>query len=69
MFSIYVLYKNMGQAEFLIKVFNSDLGKIYEKVCNLEAIEIIHTYYKDKDTIEKIKKCLKLLREKFDLKV
>ena len=52
----------------LIKVFNSDLGKIYERICNLEAVEIVNTYYKDKDTIERTQKCLKRMGEKFDLK-
>jgi hypothetical protein len=40
-FSIYMLYKNVASVEFLVQVFNSELGKVYQKVCNLSAIEIL----------------------------
>ena len=64
MFSIYVLYNNTGQIEFLIRVFNSELGKLYEKICNMKAIELVSEFYTDKDTEEKIHKSLNLLHEK-----
>ena len=64
MFSIYVLYNNTGQIEFLIRVFNSELGKLYEKICNMKAIELVSEFYTDKDTEEKIHKSLHLLHEK-----
>ena len=68
MFSIYVIYKNMSQIEYLVDIFNSELGKIYETICILEAVELVHENYKDERTIQKIEKCLNLLNKEFDLK-
>lgn len=62
-FSIYMLYKNVASVEFLVQVFNSELGKVYQKVCNLSAIEILFQYYKDDRTIERINYNLKLIGE------
>ena len=46
-FSIYVIYKNMSQIEYLVDIFNSELGKIYETICILEAVELVHESYED----------------------
>ena len=62
-FSIYILYNNVESIEFLVRVFNSELGKLYEKVCNLQAIELLHEFYKDDRTMEKINQNLKLVGE------
>jgi hypothetical protein len=67
-FSIYAMYNNIGPVEFLVQVFNSELGKIYEKVCNLSAIELLYQYYKDDRTMEKIEHNLKLLNEDLNIK-
>ena len=67
-FSIYLLYNNIAPVEFLVQVFNSELGKVYEKVCNLQAIEVLYQYYKDDRTMEKIEKNLKLLGEDLNIK-
>ena len=58
-----MLYKNVASVEFLVQVFNSELGKVYQKVCNLSAIEILFQYYKDDRTIERINYNLKLIGE------
>jgi hypothetical protein len=62
-FSIYVLYNNVASVEHLVQVFNSDLGKLYEIICNMQAIEILYQYYKDDRTVEKIQQNLKLIQE------
>ena len=49
-------------------MFNSELGKVYEKVCNLQAIEVLYQYYEDDRTMEKIAKNLKLLGEDLNIK-
>ena len=67
-FSIYAMYNNIGPVEFLVQVFNSELGKIYEKVCNLQAIELLYQYYKDDRTKEQIEQNLKLLNEDLNIK-
>ena len=56
MFSIYVIYKNMSQIEYLVDIFNSELGKISETICILEAVESVHENYNDERTIQKIEK-------------
>ena len=58
----------MSQIEYLVDIFNSELGKIYETICILEAVELVHEHYTDDRTIQKIEKCLKLLNKEFDLK-
>jgi len=67
-FCIYVLYNNIGPVEFLVQVFNSELRKIYEKVCNLSAIELLYQHYKDDKTKEKIEQNLRLLNEDLNIK-
>lgn len=62
-FSIYFLYNNVESIEFLVRVFNSELGKLYEKVCNLQAIELLYEFYKDDRVLEKIQQNLKLVGE------
>lgn len=39
-----------------------------EKVCNLQAIEVLYQYDKDDRTMEKIEKNLKLLGEDLNIK-
>ena len=68
MFSLYVMDKNMEQVEFLISIFNSELGGLYEKICNLKAIELVHEFYPDEKTKERINKNVFLLNEQFNLK-
>ena len=58
MFSIYVIYKNMSQIEYLVDIFNSELGKIYETICILEAVELVHENYTDERTIQNNETCL-----------
>ena len=53
MFSIYVLFKNMSQVEFLIQIFNTDLGQLYEIICILQAVELVYEHYQDDRTVEK----------------
>ena len=60
--------KNMEQVEFLISIFNSELGGLYEKICNLKAIELVHEFYPDEKTKERIDTNLSLLHENFNLK-
>ena len=47
MFSLYVMDKHMEQVEFLTSIFNYELGRLYEKICNLKAIELVHEFYPD----------------------
>lgn len=68
LFSIAVMNNNIGAADYFIKIFNSELGKLYEIYCNLKAIELLHKYYTDSTTIDKINKNLKLIDDKFSLK-
>jgi hypothetical protein len=65
LFSIYVLETNQTQIHYLTQVFNSDLGKLYEKISNLKALALLHENYKDKATMRKINQNLKLLGETF----
>jgi 3-polyprenyl-4-hydroxybenzoate decarboxylase len=51
-----------------MRVFNSDMGKLYELICNLEAIEELMQHYTDDKTKQRIAKNLKLIREPTDLK-
>lgn len=66
-FSAAVINNNIGMVDFYVKVFNSDLGKLYQIYCNLKAIELLHTYYKDSSTVEKIDSNLKDIDEKISL--
>ena len=52
-----------------MRIFNSKLGKIYERVSNLKAIELLYSYYStDEKAVEKVEKNLKLLEEPNDIK-
>lgn len=68
MFSIYIMFKNMTQVEFLIKIFNTDMGKLYEVICILQAVELVYEHYSDERTVEKLEKCMKLLDIPFNIK-
>ena len=69
LFSLHILHNNVSQAEFLMRIFNSKLGKTYERVCNMKAIELLYAYYSTDDkAVEKIEKNLKLLEEPNDIK-
>jgi hypothetical protein len=46
----------------LTKIFNSELGKEYQLISNLEALQLLLNYYQDEDTIKKIKINLKDLK-------
>jgi hypothetical protein len=64
LFSISMINNNINTAQLLMNVFNSDLGKQYEKLCNLQAIELLNEFYKDESTREKINLNLKLINER-----
>ena len=49
------------------KNFNNPLN-LYEKISNLQAIELLYQYYKDDRIVEKIEKNLKLLNEDLNIK-
>jgi hypothetical protein len=53
LFSMSVLNNNIGMVNYLMRVFNSELGKQYEKLCNLQAIELLQKFYTDEATKEK----------------
>ena len=61
LFSIYVLENNQNKLSYLINVFNSPLGVIYERVCNMKAMELLHQHYKDKAVLRKINENIRLL--------
>ena len=68
-FSLNVLFQNIGDVEFLIKIFNSRLGKLYERVCNMKAVELLYTHYSTyRDALEKIQANLKLIQEDDNIK-
>ena len=62
------MYNAVSSIELWVSAFNSELGKLYEKVCNLQAIEVLHKYYKDDKTLQRIDKNLELLSETFNIK-
>jgi hypothetical protein len=65
LFSIYVIENNQNKIHYLTQVFNSNLGKQYEKVSNLKALALLYENYKSKAILSKINKNLKLLNESF----
>jgi hypothetical protein len=67
-FSIYVMYNAVSSIDLLVSVFNSELGKLYEKICNLQGIEVLHKYYEDDKTLQRINNNLELLGETFNIK-
>lgn len=54
LFNIFKLEGDYHNMEILTKVFNSELGKKYKTISNLEAIQSLKEYYKDADTKKKI---------------
>lgn len=53
-FSMYKAQKNKKKLLELTKIFNSEMGKEYQIISNLEAIQKLQTYYKDKNTNKKV---------------
>ena len=57
LFSLHILHNNVSQVELLMRIFNSKLGKTYERVSNMKAIELLYAYYSTDDkAVEKIDK-------------
>lgn len=54
MFNIYKVENNIHNIEILNKIFNSELGKKYKLISNLEAIKLLSQFYDDADTKKKI---------------
>lgn len=54
LFSIYKLEGDYSKLEILNKIFNSELGKKYKLISNLEAIKLLSQFYDDADTKKKI---------------
>lgn len=67
LFSIAKLNKNKELLLKLNSVFNSNLGALYQKISNLEAIKLLLTYYKDDITKKKAEINLKDIKEDSDL--
>lgn len=67
-FNIYKTEGNIEKLLFLNEIFNSDLGEIYQKISNLEAIEKIKENYNDKLTKNRININLKDIDEPQNLK-
>ena len=63
MFSVAITDNNSMLLEYLLKIFNSDMGKAYEKICNMQAILLLLDRYKDNRTRETILINLKLIDE------
>ena len=57
----------MSQIEYWVDIFNSELGIIYDTICILEAVELVHENYRDERTTQKFQKSLNLLNKEFDL--
>ena len=68
MLSIYVMFKNFSQVECLIQGFNTDMGKLYEVICILQAVELVYEHYDDDRTVEKLEKYTKILDIPFNVK-
>ena len=63
MFSIAYLQQNVALCDFLMRIFNSTLGKTYEQICNMVAIKLLDEYYKTDTPVQRrIKQNLKLLK-------
>jgi lipopolysaccharide biosynthesis regulator YciM len=54
MFSEYKLSDDSTKMIELSKIFNGELGELYKKISNMEAIELIRKYYNDAKTNKKI---------------
>ena len=68
LYSLAVLRNSRAEIESLTRVFNSELGREYERFCNLKAMELVHEHYKDKSTLERMRTNLRLLGESFQLR-
>lgn len=67
----YSIYLNLRRTPEIIKlkkeltkIFNGDLGKLYKKKSNLEALDLLHNNYKDDDTKSRILLNLREIGEK-----
>ena len=65
LFNLYRIEGDIKKLIFLSDIFNSDLGEIYQKISNLEAIEKILEFYKDKLDLKRVKVNLKEINEPF----
>jgi hypothetical protein len=63
LFNIFKVEGDSHNIEVLTRVFNSELGKQYKKISNLEAIQSLKEYYKDADTKKKIEINLSDIKE------
>ena len=63
LFIIYKLKNNKNGILLLNKIFNSDLGALYKKTSNIEAIENVMKYYNDDNTNKKIEINFKEINE------
>lgn len=63
-FNIFKVERNKEKLLFLTVVFNSELGALYQKLSNLEAIKKVSEDYKDKLTKDRIKLNLKEIKSK-----
>ena len=68
MFNVYNINFNTTGMEMLMRIFNSHLGKEYQTICILQAVELLHSNYKDDATTKKIEICLKLLNQSNNIK-
>ena len=65
------IFKIKGDTEkllYLNEIFNSDLGMLYQKISNLEAILKLLEFYKDDLTKKKVRLNLKGMREPAEIK-
>jgi len=63
LFSIYKVQNNKNGMLLLTKTFNSDLGALYKKISNIEAIENVLKYYNDDMTKHKVEINFKEIKE------
>jgi len=68
LFNIFKLQNKTDKLLYLNEIFNSELGILYQKISNLEAIDKILNYYKDALTLKKIRVNLKDIKEPLSLK-
>lgn len=67
MFNIYKAEDNKNKLLLLSKVFNGELGKLYQKTSNMDAIEMLLKHYKDAQTRKKVEINLSDIGEPTDL--
>lgn len=68
MFNLYRVEGDLKKLIYLSRIFNSELGEIYQKISNLEAIEKILEFYRDKLDIKRVKLNLKEMGEPSSIK-